>query len=262
MAKPENETVLLALDVGNTNVVLGIFHGDKLLTRRRLATLSGRTADEAGVLVKMLCLDAGEDPSNIDAVAIASVAPKTGMVYGQMAESYLGCKPFFIHGELPGFVNKYRNPRAVGADRVCDAVAGYHEHGGPLLILDFGTAITIDVVGEKGDYLGGVILPGLETSTETLHQKAALLPSVRLTMPDAIIGSTTDESIRIGLVRGTVHALRGLINEIKNELQSPDAKVIATGGLANTLAAHIPEISHVDPDLVLKGIKLLYERNG
>ncbi|HEB84178.1 MAG TPA: type III pantothenate kinase, partial [Bacteroidetes bacterium] len=233
-----SETTLLALDIGNTNVVLGIFTGEELRIRRRLATRSGRTADEAGVLVTMLCRDGGVEPEEIDAVAIASVTPKIGAVYGEMAQTYLGCEPYFIHGEIPGFINKYRNPSAVGADRVCDAVAGYRKYGGPLLILDFGTAVTLDVIDHDGAYLGGVILPGLETSSETLHRVAALLPSVRLSMPERTIGKTTEESIRIGLMKGAVHAIRGLIAEARAELGAPEAVVIATGGLAPVLLPH------------------------
>lgn len=257
----DNSTVLLALDVGNTNVVLGIYRGDELCIRRRLATMSGRTPDEAGVLVSLLCRDGGVDPKEINAVAIASVAPKSGMVYGDMARSYLGCKPLFIDGEIEGFVNRYRNPGAVGADRVCDAVAGFNKYGGPLLILDFGTAITIDVIDREGAYLGGVIMPGLETSVESLHSTAALLPKVHLDWPDVAIGVTTNESIRIGLMHGTVAAVRGLIADIRDELKAPEARVIATGGFAPAIVKYIPEVSAVEPDLVLEGIRLIYERS-
>jgi len=211
--------------------------------------------------VSMLCRDGGVEPSEINAVAIASVSPRIGMVYGEMAKNYLNCDPFFIHGEVPGFLNKYRNPRAVGADRVCDSVAGFEKYGGPLLIIDFGTAATIDVIDEEGAYLGGVILPGPETSVEALHQAAAMLPKVHLTMPDIVIGRTTEQSIRVGLMRGTVEGLRGLISEIRKELENPEAKVIATGGLAPQIVKYLPEVSAVEPDLVLEGIRLIYERS-
>ncbi len=255
-----SESVLLALDIGNTHVVLGIFRGDKLTIRRRLSTRSGRTADEAGVLVTMLCRDAGVQPEEVNAVAIASVAPKAGMVFGEMAESYLGVKPVFIRGEMEGFLNLYRNPRAVGADRVCDAVAGFAKYGGPLLILDFGTAITIDVVNHEGGYLGGVIMPGLETAMESLHSAAALLPKVHFHVPDKAIGTTTDESIRIGLLRGTASGIRGLIEAIREELNAPNATIIATGGQAHMMQPLLPEIQAIEPDLVLEGIYLLYQR--
>ncbi len=255
-----SDPILLALDVGNTHVVLGIFRGAKLTIRRRLSTHSGRTADEAGVLVTMLCRDAGVQPEDVDAVAIASVAPKAGMVYGEMAQSYLGVKPVFIHGEVEGFDNRYRNPRAVGADRVCDAVAGFRKYGGPLLILDFGTAITIDVVGGEGEYLGGVILPGLETAMESLNKSAALLPKVHFSVPESSIGSTTDESIQIGLLKGSASALRGLIADMRTELNAPEVTVIATGGQASLMLPLLPEIDALEPDLVLEGIYLLHQR--
>ncbi|MDP8208049.1 MAG: type III pantothenate kinase [Candidatus Electryonea clarkiae] len=256
-----NNQTLLALDIGNTNVVLGIYIDDELKIRRRLSSAAGRTADEAGVLVTMLCRDGGVDPKHIDNVAIASVAPKNGMVYGEMAKSWLGCDPVFIHGDFEGFVNKYRDPGSVGADRVCDAVAGYQKYGGPLLILDFGTAITIDVIDKDGAYLGGVIMPGLETSVEALHSAAALLPKVRLSMPEQVIGRTPDESIRIGLIKGTIAAIRGLITDIRKETGFADSKVIATGGMASYMVKHIPEVLAVEPDLVLEGIKILFNRS-
>ncbi len=256
----ENQT-LLALDIGNTNVVLGIFRNGELIIRRRLATRSGRTADEAGILVKMLCRDGGVDPEQINAVAIASVAPKIGMVYGEMSRSFLDCEPYFIDGEAPGFVNRVRDPLTVGADRVCSSVAGYERHGGPLLILDFGTAITIDVIDSEGGYLGGVILPGLETSIETLKRVTALLPSVRLKMPDSAIGTTTESCIQVGIVRGAVAAIRGLITDIREELGVTKVRVIATGGFAPVITKHLPEVSETVPDLVLEGIRLVYQRS-
>ena len=254
-----NQQMLLAFDVGNTHIVMGIFRDNTLIVRRRLSTQSSRTADEAGVLVKMLCHEAGIDPAMIDAVAIASVAPKTGMVIGEMAESFLHRKPLFVHGEIPGFVNRYRNPRAVGADRVCDAVAGFAKYGGPLIVLDFGTAITFDAIDRDGAYLGGVITPGLETSAQMLKTTTALLPEARLTFPETAIGRTTDQSIQVGLMHGVVHSIRGLIREIRDELGDTDAKVIATGGMARIVAPHIPEVSGLEPNLVLDGIRIIHK---
>lgn len=255
------ERTLLAFDVGNTHIVLGIFVGDELKIRRRLATQSSRTSDEAGLLVKMLCQDGGIDPATIDNVAIASVAPKIGTVIGEMSETILGRKPLFIHGEIPGFVNRYRNPRAVGADRVCDAVAGYQKYGGPLIVLDFGTAITYDVIDADGAYLGGIIMPGLETSAQTLKQVTALLPEARLTFPERVIATTTDHSIQVGLMHGAIHAIRGLIAEIRQELNHPDATVIATGGMARVITPHLPEVHAIEPNLVLEGIRIIQQRS-
>lgn len=261
MSEKKEETIL-TLDIGNTNVVLGIFQNDVLVNRRRLATQSGRTADEAGLLVKMFCKDGGVDPDEIDAIVIASVVPRIGMVYGEMSRTYLGCDPLYIHGEIPGFRNMYRNPKSVGADRVCDAVAGYEKYGGPLLILDFGTANTIDVIGEDGSYQGGIILPGFETSSEALHMKAALLPAVRLKVPQNVIGRTTEESIRVGLMHGAIGALKYLIAKVISELDQGEPTVIATGGMAPGIVPYLEEVSHVEPDLVLEGMRILYHRSS
>jgi len=252
---------LLALDIGNTHVVLGIFKGQELTITRRLSTQSTRTADEAGVLVKSLCSDSGVSPKEIDAVAISSVAPRIGMVYGHMAESHLGLKPLFIHGEIPNFENHCKPRKALGADRVCNAVAGFEKFGGPLLILDFGTAITIDVIDGSGAYMGGAIMPGLEKSAATLNQSTALLPEVRLSMPKDVIATTTDESIRVGLMKGTAFGLRGLLNEFRETLGDMNTKVIATGGVARVLIPHIPEVTAYEPNLVLDGIFKIYKRS-
>ncbi|MCB2201042.1 type III pantothenate kinase [bacterium] len=255
----DNSQLLLAFDVGNTHIVMGIFRNGDLVVRRRMSTQSSRTSDEAGVLVKMLCQDGGIDPAQIDAVAIASVAPKTGMVIGEMAESFLGCKPLFVHGEIPGFANHYRNPRAVGADRVCDAVAGFAKYGGPLLILDFGTAITFDAIEHDGAYMGGVIMPGIETSAQMLKTTTALLPEARLTFPENAIGKTTDESIQIGLMTGAVFSIRGIIQRMRDELGDSDATVIATGGMAKIIVPHLPEVKSIEPNLVLEGIRIIHQ---
>lgn len=256
--KPET---LLALDIGNTHVVLGIFIDGELKIRRKLSTLNSRTPDEAGVLVKMLCQEGGVDTRDLTDVAIASVSPSTGRVFKEMTLHYLGLKPLSIHGEIPGFTNEYRNPRNVGADRVCDSISAFDKYGGPVLIVDFGTAITIDVVDEDGAYKGGVIMPGLETSSATLKKATALLPEARLIMPKRHIGTTTDESIRIGIMMGAIYSLRGLIASIRDQLDAPDAKVIATGGMAKYVAPYMDEVHAIEPNLVLEGIYTIYQRS-
>jgi len=178
-----------------------------------------------------------------------------------MAESFLHCKPLFIHGEIPGFVNLYRNPRAVGADRVCDAVAGFAKYGGPLIVLDFGTAITFDAIDRDGGYLGGVIMPGLESSAQMLKTTTALLPEARLVYPKTAIGQTTDESIQVGLMHGAVHAIRGIIREIREQLGDSEAKLVATGGMAAMVQPHLPELHALEPNLVLNGIRIIHERS-
>lgn len=255
---PSNEKTLLALDIGNTNVVMGIFQGDELTIVRRLSTRSTRTADEAGIMIKMLCRDGGVEPSAIDAVAIASVAPKIGQVYRNMSEDYLGTTPLFVHGDIPGFESTFERAHEIGADRVCDAVAGFETYGGPLIILDFGTAITLEAIDEKGVYLGGAILPGLQSSVEMLKSTTALLPEARLVVPDHVIATNTDYAIRAGLLWGSIDGLRGLIKRMRGEMNAPDCKVIATGGQARIVAEEIPEIHAIEPDLVLNGIRIIH----
>ncbi len=255
MSMPET---LLALDIGNTNVVMGIFVGEELRIVRRLSTRSTRTADEAGIMIKMLCQDGGVDPKAIDAVAVASVAPKIGQVYRSMSEEYLGMTPLFVHGDIPGFTSVFERPHEIGADRVCDAVAGFAKFGGPLIILDFGTAITLEALDEQGVYLGGSILPGLQTSAEMLKSATALLPEARLVVPDHVIATNTDYAIRAGLLWGSIDGLRGVIGRMREEMGAPSAKVIATGGQAHIIADHIPEIHSIEPNLVLEGIHIIY----
>lgn len=257
MTKDDKKT-LLALDIGNTNVVMGIFLGEELTIVRRLSTRSTRTADEAGIMIKMLCRDGGVEPSDIDAVAIASVAPKIGQVYRNMSEDYLGTTPLFIHGDIPGFHTKFERAHEIGADRVCDAVAGFTKYGGPLIILDFGTAITLEALDEEGVYLGGSILPGLQASAEMLKSATALLPEARLVVPDNVIATNTDYAIRSGLLWGSIDGLRGLISRMRAEMDTPECPVIATGGQARIIAEHIPEIHAIEPNLVLEGIRIIH----
>jgi len=262
MTTATKKRLLLVLDIGNTHIHLGLFEGDDLKIRRKLSSLQTRTPDEAGILVKLLCQDGGINPGDLTGVGIASVAPWTGQVYAEMSLKFLGHRPFFVHGELPGFDNHYRNPKAVGADRVSNAVAGYELIKGPLLVLDFGTAITFDVINRDGAYLGGVIMPGLENSARMLKKTTALLPEARLKVPDKFIGITTDQSIQAGLVRGTIHSLRGLIADLRDEMGEPEASIIATGGMAGVIVPHLPEVSRIVPDLVLDGIRMLYDRHS
>lgn len=254
----KSTNTLLALDIGNTNVVMGIFTHDTLATVRRLSTRSTRTADEAGIMIKMLCQDAGIDPKAIDAVAIASVAPKIGQVYRAMSEDYIGITPLFIHGDIPGFHTSFERPHEIGADRVCDSIAAFQKYGGPLIVLDFGTAITLEAVNEEGVYLGGSIMPGLQTSAEMLKTATALLPEARLVVPDNVIATSTDYAIRAGLLYGSIHGLRGLIAQMRKEMGAPQAKVIATGGQASIVASHIAEIHAIEPNLVLEGIRIIH----
>jgi type III pantothenate kinase len=252
--------MLLAIDIGNTHTVIGIFKGGKLVADWRMASLTHRTADENWLTLKSFCVDAGIDTSKVTSVGISSVVPDLTFVFEHMARKHFGVTPVTISGSLDfGIRIHYKDPSAVGADRLCDAVAGFEKYGGPLIIIDFGTATTFDVVSKEGDYLGGVITLGLESTAAELHRRAAKLPRIELRIPSAAIGSDTASSMQAGVLFGTIDAVEGMVKRIRAELGTP-TRVIATGGLAKIVAAHTKVIEAVEPSLVLDGIRLIMER--
>lgn len=252
--------MLLAVDVGNTHTVLGIFEGDRLLADWRLASLSQRTADESWLAVRSFCAEYDISPRSLQGVGISSVVPDLTAIYETMARKFLHAEPVTVSGSLDlGIRIDYRDPTAVGADRICNAVAGYAKYGGPLVIIDFGTATTFDVVGANGDYLGGVITLGLESMAAELHRRAAKLPKIELRFPASVIGKDTQASMQAGVMFGTVDAVEGTVRRILQELRTP-ARVIATGGLAPVVAAHSTVIEAVEPALVLDGIRRIWQR--
>jgi type III pantothenate kinase len=252
--------MLLAIDVGNTHTVIGVFRGEKLLCDWRLASVTHRTADEIWLTLKSFCTDAGISLQEISAVGISSVVPDLTGVYESLSRKYLHLTPLTVTGELDlGMRILYDEPSAVGADRLCNAIAGFHKYGGPLVIIDFGTATTFDVVSSTGDYLGGMITIGLESTASELHRRAAKLPRIELTFPRAAIGKETVESMRAGVMFGAVDALEGAVRRISSELGATP-RVIATGGLAGAIADHTQVIEACEPSLVLDGVRLVYER--
>ncbi|MBU0518341.1 type III pantothenate kinase [bacterium] len=262
MSDPSDNRLLLAIDVGNTNIVLGIFQGDELRHHWRLTTGVSRTADEAWIGFTSLCRLAGVDLKQISGAAISSVVPDMTTIFADMVRNNFSIVPYEVSAATtPSLTIKYDIPGHVGADRICNAVAGFEMHGGPLVVVDFGTATTFDIIAENGDYLGGVITPGIELSQKILHQKAARLPQVRLHFPDKIIADSTEKSIQAGLMFGTVEKLEGLCRRIWKELGST-GKVIVTGGLAPVIAQHSKVIDAVEPFLVLRGLRILYERHS
>ena len=253
--------MLLTIDVGNTNTVLGVFEGASLLAHWRLTTRREQTADEYGILVRNLFATSGFDPARVDAVALASVVPPLTPVLVELARQYLGQEALVIGpGVDTGMPILYEPPGDVGADRIVNGVAAFAAYGGPVIVVDFGTATTFDVITRRGEYVGGVICPGIGISADALFQRAARLPRVDVRNPGRVVGRSTVESMQSGLYFGYGAMCEGLIARIRAELGEP-ARVVATGGLAETLAAEIPSIEAVDPVLTLTGLRLIWERN-
>ncbi len=253
--------LLLTIDTGNTNTVLGIHEGPELKTHWRLTTRREQTADEYGVLVRNLFSAAGLTPAHVGGACLASVVPPLTPVLVTLCRQYLGQEPLVIEpGVRTGMPILYEPPGDVGADRIVNGVAAFAAHGGPVIVVDFGTATTFDVVTKKGEYAGGVICPGVGISADALFQRAARLPRVDVKNPGRVIGRSTVGSIQAGLYFGYASMVEGLITRIRAELDEP-SRVVATGGLAETLASDIPSIEVVDPVLTLTGLRLIWERN-
>ncbi|MFZ5517504.1 MAG: type III pantothenate kinase [Candidatus Zhuqueibacterota bacterium] len=252
--------MLLTVDIGNTNVVVGIYDGEKLIAHWRISSLYARTGDECWILLSSLFHSHSIAIDAIEGGIISSVVPNLTPSYQQILESYFHVDPVIVSSDLKLDLKiLYENPASVGADRICNAVAGFHKFGGPLVILDFGTATTFDVVNENNEYLGGIIAPGIEMSASVLHQRAARLPKVGLKFPASVIGRTTESSIQSGLMYGTVELINGLIARIENEM-GRQLKTVATGGLASIVTPFTNKISSLEPFLTLDGLRLIYEQ--
>jgi len=252
--------MLLTVDVGNTQIAVGLFIDQEIKTHWRFSSTPMRTEDESWILVKTLCEGEGFKVSEIEGVAISSVVPNVTQVFERLAQKYISTTAVVVDATLnTGIKVFYDNPSAVGPDRICNAVAGFHYFGGPLIVVDFGTATTFDIISKNAEYLGGIIAPGIETSASTLHHRAARLPKVELRFPEKLIGTNTESSIQSGLMYGTVEIVDGLVRRIWQEIGEA-AQVIATGGLATTIIKKLNTVNHVEPFLTLKGLQLIYER--
>jgi len=253
--------VILVIDVGNTNIVLGIYKGKQLLHHWRISTNRSGTVDEYGITIHNLFQYAGISLEQIEGVAISSVVPPLMGLLEQLCAKYMKKTPLIVGpGVKTGLNIRYENPREVGADRIVNSVAAIEKYGSPLIVVDFGTATTFDYIDEEASYLGGAIVPGIGISTEALYQRAAKLPRIELTKPKSVVGRNSVTSMQAGIIFGYVGQVDGIVNRIKKEF-NVTPKVIATGGLAELIFAESETIEVVDPMLTLEGLRLIYERN-
>ena len=251
----------LVIDVGNTNTVMGIYERKKLLHRWRIASDQGRTDDEYALLLRQLCVAAKLKLDKIDGIVIGSVVPALTQTFARLAEALFDISPIEVSENLElGMEIGYEDPRQIGADRLANAMAAKEKFPGPIIVVDFGTATTFDVISREGKYLGGVIAPGLHTSASDLFARAARLPRfVEITMPRRVIGKNTVESVQSGLFFGTVGQVDGIVNRIQGEL-GEKATVVATGGLAELIAPQSGTIQQVCPALTLDGLVAIGEK--
>jgi type III pantothenate kinase len=250
--------MLIAIDIGNTNVVIGIYQNNDLVAHWRLSSQIARTSDECWILFSSLLSSNSIELEQIQGGIISSVVPNLTSTFIMVFEDYFHFSPIIVDSDLKLDLKiLYEDPRAVGADRICNAVAGFHLFGGPLVILDFGTATTFDIVSANNEYLGGIIAPGIELTASVLHQRAARLPKVELKFPASVIGTTTEASIQAGLMFGTVELINGLIARIEQQV-GHSVKTVATGGLAKVVSPYTNKIERVEPFLTLDGLRLIY----
>lgn len=253
--------MIFVVDVGNTNTVLGVFDGEELLHHWRVETNRNKTEDEYGIIIKSLFNHVNLSLFDISGIIISSVVPPMMFSLERMCQKYFNVKPLIVGpGIKTGLNIKYENPREVGADRIVNAVAGIHDYGSPIIIVDFGTATTYCYINEEKQYLGGAIAPGISISSEALYTRASKLPKVEIVRPSGVIGKNTVSAIQSGIVFGYVGQVEGIVNRMKAESKQPPT-VIATGGLAKLISEETSVIDVVDPFLTLRGLQLIYKRN-
>ena len=254
--------MILTLDIGNTNVKTALFDGEKMVQYWRLATNKMMSSDEYGILLANLFTHDGLDMKSVTGIVMSSVVPSINFTIEHMVQNYFGLQPMMVVPGIKTGINlKYDNPRELGSDRIANAVAAYEIYGGPCIFIDFGTATTFGVMSARGEFLGGAICPGLKLAAEALVERAAKLPKFELIKPDSVIGRNTITNLQSGIVYGYVGQVSYLIRKMKQEIGAPEAKVIATGGLALLVAGETDAIDVLDGTLTLKGLRLIYEKN-
>jgi type III pantothenate kinase len=254
--------MLLVLDVGNSHTKTGLYDGDQLLANWRIVTSLDRTADELRALLYILLQQGGFDPKAVEGCCISSVVPPLNHDLQQMSRDGFGVDPLMIGpGIRTGLIIQVENPKEVGADRICNAVAAIEAYGGPLIVVGFGTATTFDAITAKAEYRGGVIAPGIQISADALFERCAKLPRVDLTVPTHVIGRDTVSHIRSGLIFGYADLTDGIVRRIAAEMGGVKPKVVATGGFAELISGVATCIEHVDAFLSLKGLKIIYDKN-
>lgn len=253
--------MLLAIDVGNTNITIGIFRDDQLLDTRRIATDPLRMPDEYGLMLRDLIALAGMDATEITDGCICSVVPPLTPIMEEMCKEYFGISPLIVGaGTRTGVQIRYDTPRDVGADRIADAVAAIRLYGSPVIVVDIGTFLVFDAVSAGGEYLGGAIVPGLRVAAEATYRTASQLRRVDLITPDSAVGKNTVAAMQSGLIFGYVDLIEGMVRRFKAELEG-DAKVVATGGQAALIAKETDVFDHVNKDLTLMGLRMIFEMN-
>lgn len=254
--------MILVIDVGNTNITYGVYKGKELVATFRMTTKQPRTSDEYGMNIMELLRIHSVDKKDLEGTIIASVVPNVMHSLTGAVTRYLGTAPLIVGpGVKTGIKVVTENPRQIGADRIVDAVAAYTLYGGPVIVIDFGTATTYDIVGPDATFEGAVIAPGIRTSAQAMWGQAAMLPAIEIKKPDTILAKETVSSMQAGIVFGQIGQVEYIVERIRRESGYRDAKVVASGGLGNIIARETEAIDVYDPQLTLKGLRIIYEKN-